>query len=260
MKGIVNRLLMVFVIALFVVNCNENHTQNQENKRTTDSSDLVKNDSQSIHSIDTSGTINSGSPLELTSNSTFKKFSLNFSKRNLPYELQIGDSDWIKFTPSDFKEIHRDTAIKYLCENDTKKVLDPKGGYYRYYYGYRIAIHDTLVGLLYFRSSSEYSGYILSLFGEKGKLLNEIFLAGTKGEYNIEAQKESKLYEDGSIEIKEIVLSKDAVGKSEPYDAKIRTTRYEISASGKIKPTQDSTIVSKSVFQDKDRYRVYEKK
>jgi hypothetical protein len=186
----------------------------------------------------------------------FKAFVNRFKNVALPFDLFIGYSGWIDFGALEKPdEIPRDVAIKYLCAGDAGKVREPDGGFIQYYYGFKVQIFDSLFGIIYYRTTSEYNGYVLTVFDSLGKLKDELFLAGTKGIFDPEAQKEGKIFLDGKIFVEEIIPD-SGIDWNAPFKASIVQTFYQVSSNGEIKFNSTEKVNGQYVGIDQDlRYR-----
>jgi len=252
-----NYELGIYTFMLLIISCGDREATNKKDQP----SDTIN--ARSIYNIKDSSSLKennrSNNGIQTTEDVGFSNFSKNFKKRNLPYELSLFNKDWVDFY-SPIKEINRDSVVKFLCEGNKNKILASGGGYEQFYYGYQINIQDSIIGLIYYRTSSTYSGYVLSMFNKKGKMSGELFLAGTNGEYDIEAQKEANLFENGQIEIKEIILNKNTSQKKEMLDAKIIRSRFEVLQNGEVVHLKDPVLTHNDVYQDRDsRFRLIEK-
>jgi len=165
--------------------------------------------------------------------SPFQNFVNKFDYRELPYEINIASNDWINFNIATTSEISRADAIKFLCNKDDNCVKQPTGGFYQYYFGYRVKLNDK-VGLIYYRTSSDYTGYVLSVFDTIGALQSSLFLSGVKGEYDPEAQKEVIIGHDGVIEIGEIIFNNGIDYSGNVFKANYTMKKYQLSVQGKI--------------------------
>jgi hypothetical protein len=165
--------------------------------------------------------------------SPFQNFVNKFDYRELPYEINIASKDWINFNIATKTEINREDAIRFLCNKDGSCVKQPTGGFYQYYFGYRIKLNDN-IGLIYYRTSSDYTGYVLSVFDSVGVLKSSLFLSGVKGEYDPEAQKEAILGSDGVIVIGEIIFNNGIDYSGSIFKANYTLKKYQMSRQGKI--------------------------
>jgi hypothetical protein len=166
--------------------------------------------------------------------SFFDIFSNKFEYRQLPFESKIGSKDWKDFSSkAPLIEIPRDTAILYLTAGN-KNVFDKKSdGYHQYYYGYKINFNNVIM-LIYYRTSLDYVGYVISTFDKLGKLQDTLFLSGVKGEYDPEAQKDGVIGSDGLIEISEIIMNQGIDYSGRLFKADYLLKKYQVNPQGKI--------------------------
>jgi hypothetical protein len=166
--------------------------------------------------------------------SPFQNFVNKFDYRELPYELILGSIDWKDFSSKEsLLEISRADALKFLAQGDRDISSKTKSGEYQYYFGYRIKLNDN-IGLIYYRTSSDYIGYVLSIFDPAGVLKSSLFLSGIKGEFDPEAQKEAILGSDGVIVIEEIIFNNGIDYSGSIFKANYTLKKYQISRQGKI--------------------------
>jgi hypothetical protein len=160
----------------------------------------------------------------------FKEFLKRFDTTELPLSFSPCKNDFSKFYTVK-NEITRDLALKYLCGNDSSKLIQPTSGYYEYYYGYKKVVSKNLVLLIYFRPSYDcYSGYVLTTFNQTGDLIDEFFLSG---KLNYEAQMESSLNKDLTIKNSEVIVEGGEAETEEFFANKI-TKELKINEKGKI--------------------------
>jgi len=185
--------------------------------------------------------------------SSFTKFSNSFDNRDLPFELNFGSNDWKNFNSEEpLQEIPRKEAIAFLCGNQGDCLKETKSGAYQYYWGYKIKINQT-IGLIYYRTSSDYAGYILSTFDSTGKLQGTLVLAGIKGEYDPEVQRESFIDEEGNIEIREINISEGFNYDQIPFDVEVVTENYRVAKDGEIILISKSPKVKAKAITSKEQ-------
>lgn len=185
--------------------------------------------------------------------SLFTKFSNSFDNRDLPFELNFGSNDWKNFNSEvPLQEIPRKEAITFLCGDQVDCFKETQSGAYQYYWGYKIKINQT-IGLIYYRTSSDYVGYILSTFDSTGKLQGSLLLAGIKGEYDPEIQREAFINEEGSIEIREINISEDFNYDQIPFDVEVVTENYRITEEGEIILISKSPKVKAKAITSKEQ-------
>lgn len=182
----------------------------------------------------------------------FKAFMSRFKDVALPFDLFVGYSGWIDFGALEKpEEIPRDVAIKYFCAGDVGKVREPDGGFIQYYYGYKVQVTDSLYGVIYYRTTTDYSGYVLAIFDSMGGFKDELFLAGTKGLFDPEAQKEGKIFLDGKISVEEIVPD-SSIDWKVSFKARIVRTFYQVTSSGEIKSVSTEKVDDQNVVIDKN--------
>lgn len=166
--------------------------------------------------------------------SPFQEFVNKFDYRELPFELILGSNDWKDFGSIEpLVEISRDVALQFLCGRDKDVLNKTKNGEYQYYFGYRIKLNDK-IGLIYYRTSLDYAGYVLSVFDPIGVLQSSLFLSGVKGLFDPEAQKEAAIGNDCIIEIGEIILNKGVDYSGNIFKANYTLKKYQVSLQGKI--------------------------
>lgn len=184
--------------------------------------------------------------------SEFEVFTRPFPHRKLPYEINVASSDWIDFNSDKNSEIDRKNVIKFLCNKDSNAVLQPGGGYYQYYYGYQFK-WDSVIGLIYYRISNNYIGYMLSVFDSKGHLQDSLFLSGVKGEFDPEAQKESVIGVNGTIEVCEVIMNHGIEYSGNVFRADYVTITYRINPNGKITELSRTNRTGVKVKCDKNQ-------
>ncbi len=165
--------------------------------------------------------------------SPFQSFVNKFDYRELPYNINVASNDWINFNKTTLSEINRADVVKFLCNKNDNCVKQPTGGFYQYYFGYRIKLKEK-VGLIYYRISSDYTGYVLSIFDTVGVLQSSLFLSGVKGEYDPEAQKEAVIGSDCLIEIGEIIFKSGIDYSGTIFKANYSLKKYQVSLQGNI--------------------------
>jgi hypothetical protein len=189
-----------------------------------------KNDTQNIINMDTTLYDN----VLADTLSPFQKFVNKFDYRELPFELKLGSKDWKDFSSKEpLIEISRSEALKFFAQADKDVSSKTKSGEYQHYFGYRIKLNDN-IGLIYYRTSSDYTGYVLSVFDPRGGQKSSLFLSGVKGEYEPEAQKEAILGNDGVIVIDEIILNNGIDYSGSVFKANYTLKKYQLSLQGKI--------------------------
>lgn len=183
--------------------------------------------------------------------SSFQSFVNKFDYRELPYELILGSEDWKDFNSKvPLVEIPRNIALQFLCGNDKDLFNKTRNGEYQYYFGYRIKLKDK-VGLIYYRTSSDYTGYVLSVFDTVGVLKSSLFLSGVKGEYDPEAQKEAVIESDCVIEIGEIIFNNGIDYSGNVFKANYTLKKYQVSLQGKIEELSNVNKMEIEVKCDK---------
>jgi hypothetical protein len=166
--------------------------------------------------------------------SSFQDFINKFDYRELPFELILGSKDWKDFGSIEpLVEISRDLALQFLCGGDNDVLNKTKNGEYQYYFGYSLKLNDNL-GLVYYRTSLDYTGYVLSVFDTLGVLQSSIFLSGVKGVFDPEAQKEAVIGDDCIIEIQEIILNRGVDYLGNIFKADFTKKKYQVSLQVKI--------------------------
>ncbi|MCO6173437.1 hypothetical protein NHF50_00105 [Flavobacterium sp. NRK F10] len=149
----------------------------------------------------------------------FLDFIKNFKDINLPLEIKYKDVNWFDFnSDEELIEIDKVNVLKYLLNNDESKILQSDGGIKQFYYGYKILFPNKSIGLVYYRTDEDYVGFVMTLYSSEYKYLGELFLAGSKGEYDITAQKDVFIDNQGKIIVTELKLNnKDNVQLGSMY-------------------------------------------
>jgi hypothetical protein len=164
-----------------------------------------------------------------------------FKEVDLPIEISKTKPDAYKDFLSLDKEISRNQALKFLFNGDSSRLIQPTGGYYKFYYGYRIKTGlENIYTLLYLRSSYDcYSGIVASTFLKDGGNISSIFIAGDSLDFG---QIESFIQKDLTLNIVESVIdmkSEFIVGK---FSGIKRIQSYELHENGKIILAEDSLL------------------
>jgi hypothetical protein len=156
----------------------------------------------------------------------FLKFTNNFQSKELPFEINYKANNWFDFgSELDMKEISQDKALKFLFNGDKAGITQKNGGYRQFYFGYKIRYPNDNIGLIYYMTDDEYVGFNLTLLSQKGYYLGNLFLAGSKGEYDIESQKDFEVDKNGTITINEIELNNNlATLKIYKFDLDLKKT------------------------------------
>jgi hypothetical protein len=188
--------------------------------------------------------------------SEFDMFVDGFKYRQLPFTLTLGSEDWKDFSSIEpLVEISRGKAIKFLTGTNKEDLNKANSGEYQYYLGYRIHFNDK-TGLIYYRTSLDYTGYVLSVFDKDRVLKGSLFLSGIKGEFDPEAQKEAVIRDDGVIEVVEIIFYKGIDYSGKIFKANYSKKEYQISINGEINEISNINKYEVSVICDetqKDR-------
>ena len=189
-----------------------------------------KNEKQNVIFMDTT----LDNKVSVETESAFQDFVNKFDYRELPFLLILGTTDWKDFGSTEpLVEISRNVSLQFLCGRDKDLLNKTKNGEYQYYFGYRIKLNDKL-GLIYYRTSLDYTGYVLSVFDTIGVLQSSIFLSGVKGVFDPEAQKEAAIGDDCIIEIREIKLNRGVDYSGNIFKADFIKKKYQVSLQGKI--------------------------
>jgi hypothetical protein len=194
--------------------------------------------------------------LPLSESSDSSVFFYKFQLRETPYEIKMDSPDWVGFISKQPAEISRNEVMNFLCNNDSNFIKDPQGGYYQYYYGYRLKLQNNFSGLIYYKTTQDYTGFVLSVFSTNGKLTDELFIAGTKGEYDPERQKECQINYEGQILITEIIVNNNFNYDSKPFDASCIENKYEINEIGKINLSESTNKRVKAVCSEENNNRI----
>jgi hypothetical protein len=137
----------------------------------------------------------------------FLKFSKKFQEKSLPLKIEYKSNNWFDFSSEiELKEIDKSSAVKYLLNNDKTKIFQSDGGIKQFYYAYKIIFPNKNIGLIYYRTDHDYIGFVMTIYDSKGKYIKDEFLAGSNGEYDIEAQKDVLIDSNGEIKISEIKI------------------------------------------------------
>lgn len=180
----------------------------------------------------------------------------NFDPVEFNSVLNISAENWPDFSKEQLVKITPYTAEKYLCGGDKNKMTKPSGSTYQYFTGQRISITDSLTGLIYYRVGEDWTGYQLAFFNKYGNLKDELFLSGTKGFVNPEAQKEATIFTDGKIIVTEII-PEDRHNRKGIFYAQCIEMTYWVKPDGTIE-TRAKKQFRKTVIENKSMHNRYE--
>lgn len=227
--------LIILIIFVFIVSCkktNKNEITNSQVKVDKRHTTILK-DHKNI------------------SKDNFSEFSKKFQEKALPLKIEFKGENWFDFsTDIELNEIDRISAVKYLLNDNKNKLYQADGGIRQFYYGYKITFPNKNIGLVYYRTDQEYIGFVMTTYNSNGKYIEDKFIAGSKGEYDIVAQKDVLIDEKGVIEIYEIKI----FNNNDLNTANLDFTKYDANFN-EIKK-KDNQIVKINIDQNTGRINI----
>lgn len=182
----------------------------------------------------------------------FLDFTKHFAPQSLPLHVCRCDENFEKlFSFGNEKEIPREFALKYLCEDDSTRLIQPTSGFYQYYYGYLLSTGKSFTTIIFQRTSYEnYSGFIISTHTKTGKLIDEQFISG---DWLEKAQMESLISKNLTIKCVELIMKKWEVQREESICFADKIVRnYSIDDRGNINLINEENLGEKRYVPNED--------
>lgn len=156
---------------------------------------------------------------------------------DLPIEITIDNSSLLR---NQKVEVKREHALYFLLNMKREKLIQPTGGYYKYFNPIRVNSDlDSVNLVLYNRYCYDcYSGLILATFKIGWSYIDEVFIAGDSLEL---AQKEFSSIGNNRFSITELIADERNI-MSKTTDGRKRIFEYIITDSGQIRKISERSF------------------
>jgi len=176
----------------------------------------------------------------------------NFLTKFVPTSIPVAISPLLDKFPFE-RELNRNEALKYLCNDKNECLKEPGGGYYQHYY-MNIFSTNRFTIVSYYRTSSIGLDCILTSFTKQGKKMDEVIIAGQID--NI-SQMEANIDSSFSIVSQNIVYGEGkTLITSDTLKAQKFISIFSLSDSGKFILKDKRKEEGLYVFDKKQNFRL----